>query len=190
MSKKRWISTFFHNATIKRQLYTIYTAVVVVPILLLGTFLMMYIYHMMVNYYTDLLKSDNYRVRNVLFDSTMEVYSISKDISFDDGVREILASEFDKRQEYVHAVDRNAVLSQYAATYAEVSKIEIYTDNPFLSDYNMFKRTSEEIENTTWYQRALTKGIFFTRHRSHLLSRYPSSHEICCQKTPDLVNAC
>lgn len=189
MSKKRWISTFFHNATIKRQLYTIYTAVVVVPILLLGTFLMMYIYHMMVNYYTDLLKSDNYRVRNVLFDITMEVYSISKDISFDDGVREILASEFDKRQEYVHAVDRNAVLSQYAATYAEVSKIEIYTDNPFLSDYKMFKRTSEEIENTTWYQRALTKSGVFWQQISWEDGYRDNKWDLCLVKKIPLVNS-
>lgn len=189
MSKKRWISTFFHNATIKRQLYTIYTAVVVVPILLLGTFLMMYIYHMMVNYYTELLKSDNYRVRNVLFDITMEVYSISKDISFDDEVREILASEFDKRQEYVHAVDRNAVLSQYAETYAEVSKIEIYTDNPFLSDYKLFKRTSEEIENTTWYQQALTKSGVFWQQISWEDGYRDSKWDLCLVKKIPLVNS-
>ena len=189
MSKKRWISTFFHNATIKRQLYTIYTAVVLVPILLLGTFLMMYIRHMMVNYYTELLKSDNYRVRNILFDITMEVYTISKDISFDNGVREILASEFDTRQEYVHAVDRNEVLSQYASTYAEVSKIEIYTDNPFLSDYKLFKRTSEEIENTTWYQQALTKSGVFWQQISWEDGYRDSKWDLCLVKKIPLVNS-
>lgn len=189
MSKKRGISTFFHNATIKRQLYTIYTAVVVVPILLLGTFLMMYIYHMMVNYYMDLLKSDNYRVRTVLFDITMEVYGISKDISFDDGVRKILSEEFDKRQAYVSAVDSNAVLSQYAETYAEVSKIEIYTDNPFLSDYKLFKRTSEEIESTKWYQQALSKtGVFWMQIPWEDGYR-DSKWELCLIKRIQLINS-
>lgn len=189
MSKKRGISTFFHNATIKRQLYTIYTAVVVVPILLLGTFLMMYIYHMMVNYYMDLLKSDNYRVRTVLFDITMEVYGISKDISFDDGVRKILSEEFDKRQAYVSAVDSNAVLSQYAETYAEVSKIEIYTDNPYLMDYKLFKRTSEEIENTEWYQQAMSKtGVFWMQIPWEDGYR-DSKWELCLIKRIQLINS-
>lgn len=192
MNKKRnrrWISTFFHNATIKRQLYTIYTAVVVVPILLLGTFLMMYIYHMMVNYYMDLLKADNYRVRTVLFDITMEVYGISKDISFDDGVRKILSEEFDKRQAYVSAVDSNAVLSQYAETYAEVSKIEIYTDNPYLMDYKLFKRTSEEIENTEWYQQAMSKtGVFWMQIPWEDGYR-DSKWELCLIKRIQLINS-
>lgn len=189
MSKKRGISTFFHNATIKRQLYTIYTAVVVVPILLLGTFLMMYIYHMMVNYYMDLLKADNYRVRTVLFDITMEVYGISKDISFDDGVRRILAEEFDRRQAYVSAVDSNAVLSQYAETYAEVSKIEIYTDNPFLSDYKLFKRTSEEIESTKWYQQALSKAGVFWMQIPWEDGYRDSKWELCLVKRIQLINS-
>lgn len=192
MNKKRnrrWISTFFHNATIKRQLYTIYTAVVVVPILLLGTFLMMYIYHMMVNYYMDLLKSDNYRVRTVLFDITMEVYGISKDISFDDGVRKILSEEFDKRQAYVSAVDSNAVLSQYAETYAEVSKIEIYTDNPYLMDYKLFKRTSEEIENMEWYRQAMSKtGVFWMQIPWEDGYR-DSKWELCLIKKIQLINS-
>ena len=95
---------FFNRFKIKRQLYQIYTAVVVVPILLIGAFLIAYIHHLMVNYYTDLLHSDNYRVRNVLFDLTRELYGISKDISFDGGVRGILSTEFERRQDYVSAV--------------------------------------------------------------------------------------
>ena len=66
----------FSRLTIKRQLYRIYTVVVVVPILLIGGFLLLYTNYLMQNYYTDLLKSDNYRVRNLLFDITREVYGI------------------------------------------------------------------------------------------------------------------
>ena len=150
---------------------------------------MMYIYHMMVNYYMDLLKSDNYRVRTVLFDITMEVYGISKDISFDDGVRKILSEEFDKRQAYVSAVDSNAVLSQYAETYAEVSKIEIYTDNPYLMDYKLFKRTSEEIENMEWYRQAMSKtGVFWMQIPWEDGYR-DSKWELCLIKKIQLINS-
>lgn len=170
-------------------MYTIYTAVVVVPILLLGTFLLAYTRHMMVNYYMDLLKSDNYRVRTVLFDVTMEVYGISKDISFDDGVRKILAGEFDRRRDYINAVDNNEVLNQYAETYAEVSKIEIYTDNPYLSDYKLFKRTNEDIENMEWYRQAMLKtGVFWMQIPWEDGYR-DSKWELCLIKKIHLINS-
>ena len=156
------IVTRFNRVPIKKQLYRIYTAVVVVPILLIGSFLLMYTYHMMQNYYTDLLKADNYRVRNIFFDITREVYEISRDISFDDGVRTILADDFGGRQEYMRAVDSNEVLSRYASTYAEVSKIEIYTDNPSLSDYKQFVHVDESVRGTVWYQQAMEQaGVFW-----------------------------
>lgn len=153
---------FFNRFKIKRQLYQIYTAVVVVPILLIGAFLIAYIHHLMVNYYTDLLHSDNYRVRNVLFDLTRELYGISKDISFDGGVRGILSTEFEKRQDYVSAVDDNEILSVYAQTYAQIAKIEIYTDNPYLFDYKQFVQVDEATTETLWYRQALEKtGVYW-----------------------------
>lgn len=153
---------FFNRFKIKRQLYQIYTAVVVVPILLIGAFLIAYIHHLMVNYYTDLLHSDNYRVRNVLFDLTRELYGISKDISFDGGVRGILSTEFERRQDYVSAVDDNEILSSYAQTYAQIAKIEIFTDNPYLFDYKQFVQVDEATTETLWYRQALEKtGVYW-----------------------------
>ena len=162
MGRIQNLITGFNRVPIKRQLYRIYTVVVVVPILLIGSFLLMYTHHIMENYYTDLIKADNDRVRNILFDITREIYGISRDISYDAGVRTILAEEFENRQEYMRAVDRNEMLSRYASTYAEVSKIEIYTDNPSLSDYKQFVRLDEETKGTQWYQRAMEQaGVFW-----------------------------
>ena len=107
MGRIQNLITGFNRVPIKRQLYRIYTVVVVVPILLIGSFLLMYTHHIMENYYTDLLKADNDRVRNILFDITREIYGISRDISYDAGVRTILAEEFENRQEYMRAVDRD-----------------------------------------------------------------------------------
>lgn len=153
---------FFNRYKIKRQLYQIYTVVVVVPILLIGAFLIACIYHLMIDSHTDLLRSDSYRVRNIIFDLTRELYGISKDISFDGGVRGILAKEFESRQDYVSAVDENEILSSYAQTYAQISKIEIYTDNPYLTNYKQFVRVDENVAETVWYQQALEKtGVFW-----------------------------
>lgn len=150
-----------NRLTIKRQLYLIYMAVIVVPIVLIGAFLLFYTYHLMVNYYTDMLKSDNHRVRNILFEFTTEVYNISKDIAFTNDVRRILTGEFDTRQDYMRAVDQNVTLDQYVRAYGEISEINIYTDNPALTDYKQFKRVDEEIAETVWYQKAVSQSNVF-----------------------------
>ena len=178
-----------NRLTIRRQLYRIYTVVVVVPILLIGSFLLMYTYHMMQNYYTDLLKADNYRVRNIFFDITREVYEISRDISFDSGVRIILADDFEGRQEYMRAVDSNEVLSRYASTYAEVSKIEIYTDNPSLSDYKQFVQMDESVKGTVWYQQAMEQAGVFWEAISWEDGYRDSNWDMCLVKRIQLVNS-
>lgn len=179
---------FFNRFKIKRQLYQTYSTVVVVPIILIGAFLIAYIHHLMVNYYTDLLHSDNYRVRNVLFDLTRELYGISKDISFDGGVREILGTEFERRQDYISAVDESEILSSYAQTYAQIGKIEIFTDNPYLSDYKQFVRVDETIEETVWYSQALEKPGVFWRTIPWESGYRDSMWELCLVKGIPVVN--
>ncbi|MDE5940395.1 MAG: sensor histidine kinase [Lachnospiraceae bacterium] len=189
MSRIQKLAMRFNRIPIRKQLYRIYTVVVVVPILLIGSFLLMYTHHMMENYYTDLLEADNYRVRNILFDITREVYGISRDISFDDGVRTILSGEFGSRQEYMRAVDRNEVLSRYASTYAEVSKIEIYTDNPSLSDYKQFVRIDENIEETQWYRRAMEQAGVFWQAVPWEDGYRDRNWELCLVKRVQLINS-
>lgn len=179
----------FSRLTIKRQLYRIYTVVVVVPILLIGGFLLLYTNYLMQNYYTDLLKSDNYRVRNLLFDITREVYGISRDISFDDGVRTILSGEFDSRQEYMRTVDRNEVLNRYAKTYAEVSAIDIYTDNPCISNYKQFKQMDDDIRETLWYQQAMDQSGVLWKAISWEDGYRDSNWDLCLVRQIQLVNS-
>lgn len=161
MNKKIRLASILNRVKIKRQLYIIYVAVMAVPIVLIGTFLLLYTYHQMVNYYTDLLKSDNHRVRNILFEFTTEVYNISKDIAFEDDIRKIVTGEFETWQDYIRAVDQHMALDRYVKTYGEISAIDIYTDNPALKEYKQFKQVDEEIENTVWYQRAISQSKVF-----------------------------
>lgn len=162
MIKKFRMTSFFNKYTIKQQLYLMYTTVVVVPIILIGMFLLLYTYHMMVNYHTELLDSDNHRVRNILFEITTQIYNISENISFDNGICEVLTGDFVKRQDYIEAVAPNGILDNYEKTYTEISAIEIYTDNPAISDYKQFKRADEATENEAWYQKAIAQsGVFW-----------------------------
>ncbi len=164
MIKKFRITSFFNlnKYKIKQQLYLMYSAVVVVPIILIGIFLLLYTYRMMVGYHTELLDSDNHRVRNVLFEITTQIYNISENITFDDDIQNILTKDYTELSDYVKAVAYSGLLDYYEKNYAEISSITIYTDNPTLSDYKQFLQTDRHLERQTWYQKALSQsGVFW-----------------------------
>lgn len=127
MIKKFGITSFFNlnKYKIKQQLYLMYSAVVVVPIILIGIFLLLYTYRMMVGYHTELLDSDNHRVRNVLFEITTQIYNISENITFDDDIQNILTKDYTDLSDYVETVSYSGLLDYYEKNYAEISSITI-----------------------------------------------------------------
>ena len=189
MSKKIRFISIFNRATIRQQLYIIYAAVIVVPMLLLGTFLLLYTGRIMVDYYTDLLKSENHRVRNLLFELTTDTYNVSKDIVFDLGIRKILTENFDSTRDYMKAVDQNALLEQCARNYTEFSAVEIYTDNPTISDYKQFVCLDEDVMNTIWYQEAISEPGIHWRAIPWEYGYHDEYWSLCLVRAIPLINS-
>ncbi len=189
MSKKIRFISIFNRATIRQQLYIIYAAVIVVPMLLLGTFLLLYTGRIMVDYYTDLLKSENHRVRNLLFELTTDTYNVSKDIVFDLGIRKILTENFDSTRDYMKAVDQNALLEQCAKNYTEFSAVEIYTDNPTISNYKQFVCMDEDVMNTIWYQEAISEPGIHWRAIPWEYGYHDEYWSLCLVRSIPLINS-
>lgn len=179
----------FSRAAIKKQLYLIYTTAVVIPVALISAFLLSYVYHMMGSYYADLLRVDNHRVRNIFFEITTQIYNVSKDITFDEGIRGVLAGDFPSRQDYMRAVDANAALDQYLKNYAEIDDIAIYTDNPALTDYKQFVQVDEDITNKIWYQKALSDSGVFWQEIPWEYGYRNSYWDLCLVREIPLVNS-
>lgn len=105
----RW-NRFLSRASIRQQLYVIYFVAVVVPILLIGSFLVGNTYKILVNYHSDLLESDNLRVRNILYEITAQIYNISEEITFHDDVQGVLTGRYGEREWYYEAINPVNVL--------------------------------------------------------------------------------
>ncbi|MDD6812718.1 MAG: histidine kinase [Lachnospiraceae bacterium] len=162
MNNREKLTKIFNRSTIKQQLYFMYTVVVIVPITLIGMFLLINNYRMMVNYHRDLLESDNLRVRNILFEITTQIYNISENISFDVDLQRILTGNFEDREAYLEAVNVVPLLDNYEENYTEISGITVYTDNPSITDYKQFVRVNDEIAVQGWYQKAISQsGVFW-----------------------------
>ncbi len=146
---------------IRRQLYTIYTLAVLLPVTLIGTFLLWNTYRLLTDYHRDLLESDNSRVKNILFEITTQVYNISENLIFDEGVQDVLRGNYFLHNDMAEKVERLTALDNYNYNYAEIESIEIYTNNPTLTDYKQFRYADKEIRGKKWYQRALGQSSVF-----------------------------
>ncbi len=148
-------------ASIRKQLYTIYILAVILPIMIIGSFLLWNTYRLLTDYHRDLLESDNSRVRNILFEMTTQVYNISENLVFDDGIQEVLRGNGLPDAGMTEKADRLTALDNYNYNYAEIESIEIYTGNPMLTDYKQFHYADEELRGKKWYQRALEQSSVF-----------------------------
>ena len=146
---------------IRQQLYTIYFAALFLPIMIIGIFLLMNTYTLLANYHRDLLESDNLRVKNVLFEITTQVYNISENLIFDENIKEILSTDYEQRTNLIQKAGNLTVVDNNAQNHAEIEGIEIYTDNPTFTDYKQFYKADEDIQQSDWYQKAISQSSVF-----------------------------
>lgn len=157
--KKNRLLDFMSKRKIRQQLSVIYIVAVVLPITIIGSFLLGNTGHLLTNYYKNLLESDNLRVKTILFEITTQVYNMSENISFEDSLQDILAADAGSppaQNAYVYTT-----IDNYVSTHAEIDNITVYTDNPFAAECMHFALAGEEIKSTAWYQRAMLQAGAF-----------------------------
>lgn len=159
--KKNRIVALISKAKIRTQLYLIYTIAVFLPILTIGSFLMINTGNLLTNYYRDLLESDNLRVKTILFEITNQLYNISETISFEDALQDVLTSESSQKEDYTNPVLSYATINNYLTTHAEIEDITIYTDNPYAAEYIHFEYADETIKQKEWYRKASGQASCF-----------------------------
>lgn len=158
-TKKNRLLDFMSKRKIRQQLSVIYIVAVVLPITVIGSFLLGNTGHLLTNYYKNLLESDNLRVKTILFEITTQVYNMSENISFEDSLQHILSAETQNmpgQGAYAYTT-----IDNYVSTHAEIDDITIYTDNPIAAEGMHFSLSDEEVKKTTWYQRAMLQAGAF-----------------------------
>lgn len=187
MKKRK--KAFFSHANIKQQLYAIYLMAVVVPITLIGAFLLVNTYRLLVDYHRDLLQSDNQRVRNVLFEITSQIYNISENIAFDTDLQAVLTGRYGEREWYLDAVEEVKSIDTYENNYPEISEIDVYTDNVYAEDYKQMIRVTKAIRQEDWYQKAISQSGVFWQEMSRE-DKYGNTYwNLCLIRKIPLVNS-
>lgn len=160
-SNFKLFKNFFNRANIKKQLYTIYFIAVLLPILIIGTFLIINTRNMLTNYHRDLLQSDNLRVKTILFEITTQVYNISEDLASNKDIKRIISRSYYVKPYMIESLSDFTLVDNYNNNYAEIDSIEIYTDNFGFMDYKQFYKADKKMQKEDWFIRAINQNSVF-----------------------------
>lgn len=150
-----------NRVKIRQQLYLVYFLAVFLPILIIGVFLLSNTYSLLGSYHRDLLKSDNLRVKTILFEITTQIYNLSEELAFDEEIVEFVSTHHYVWDYEVERAAKVKSIDSYEKNYAEVDAIEVYTDNPAFMDYKQFYYADKKLQKCDWFRQAVNQTSVF-----------------------------
>ena len=190
MKRKHELFGFLGKSGIQKQLYTIYILAVLMPVTLIGIFLVANTARLLTNYHRDLLESDNLRVKTIFFEITTQAYNISEELSFNKEVTEVLKGSYATKEELAEKVGLYAsTINNYMYNNTEIEQIEIYCDNPDICDYKQYYAADAEIAQTDWYQRAVSESSVFWKEMKSTDKYHNEYWNLCLVRKIPLVNS-
>lgn len=143
------------GSKIRRQMLTVYVLALLIPVALISTLLLISARNTLNDYYIRLLEADNRRVKMLLTEMTMRVYTLSDEICFSSDFTELLTTEYESSSSFVSAVNADDSIDSLRYTDSGIAGIYVYTDNPTVKNYKYYWCVTEQIAAEDWYCRAL-----------------------------------
>ena len=125
--KKRRTNSFLSRFKIKNQLFLVFLLAVVIPSLLLGSFIFIQSVNILSSRAYEQLESDNLRARSVLYDTTLSFYTLSQDLLSDQALTDLLSNAYDSPEDARRAIDAYPRLSQILSNYPSLSSLQVYS---------------------------------------------------------------
>lgn len=159
--KAIWDKFRWKRLKLRGQMYLVYILALIVPIAIIGVVLVYNADKMLNEYYMELLETDNARVRNVFSQVTTDAYNISNDICYSTEQKEILIEQYESLQDFISNVNVKSNIDNIVYNYTQINNIDIYVDNPTMTNYKQYNIITEEVREQKWYQEALEKTNAF-----------------------------
>lgn len=158
------ILLFHFKSRIKNQIRLVFLISVILPVLALGTFSAFHIRNLMLEHYTEQIRSESIRVNSILFELTTSIYTSIEPISLNTSYMSLLGSDFhgeDYQETYKELCSHMNYLQKNTAA---VSFMHIYTDNPNIKSNSVVSYIND-YSAEDWYQN-MPKGSWASWERS------------------------
>ncbi len=156
LGKLRW-----KNLKIRGQMNYLYLFALIIPLTIVGIALMYSADKKLNEYYVELIESDNSRVKTLYSQITTAAYGVSNDICYDSTQSRVLSDNYEKTTDFISAANENNGLDNIIYNDQQISSIQIYCDNPTITDYKQYRSITPEIKEEEWYQLAMKRSAPF-----------------------------
>lgn len=154
------IQELLSRLKLRRQLNIIYSVAFLLPVACIGLFLVFNTADLLSKYHEDMNKSNNMRVKTIMFEITTQIYNLSQNIVTDDGLRYLLSQDYKEKKDFRESAAKYEDINNYLSSYTEIKDIKIYSDNPTMTNYSHIGDT-KKIANTLWYKKAIKETSAF-----------------------------
>lgn len=149
------------NLKLRGQMYRMYIFALIIPLTAISVILVYNADEMLSEYYMEMLKGENARVKSLLSQITTQVYGISDEICLDVVQKDILSGKYEASVDFVREVNAKSEIDSIIYNYNQIGGIYIYTDNPTIANYKQYNMVTTDIAGQDWYQRAVKQSAAF-----------------------------
>lgn len=136
------------------QLAVAYFLAIVIPIGIMGGYLMVNTYQTQTTYRTNLLESYTNGVKQTIYEISAQINAIADNMAYNDELIGFLRGEYESDTEVRQAASKITLMDKYMDTYAGIEEVIVYIDREDMVNFKQFQIPSEEIKETDWYQKA------------------------------------
>ena len=147
--------------SIRKQLFIIYIPLVFLSTVLIGLYLVVDSTKQLTANYQYLADLNAQRVKSVLFDTTNTLYNTVFSLSNDTELRDLLSDEFATDLDAMKVIDDYDAVEEARSRQTAISKLTIFSTNASLPDYRFIQAANEEVQQTAWYQQAMSQSSAF-----------------------------
>ncbi|MGN1142710.1 MAG: sensor histidine kinase [Oliverpabstia sp.] len=101
--------------------------------------------------YIEQVNSENSRIKSILFDLTTNIYNISETFILNDELNTLLSRQYTDETEVRKYFDSYKEIENILSQQTAIYKLNIYTNNASIQDYDHFLYCDESIQQKDWY---------------------------------------
>ncbi|MBO5176834.1 MAG: sensor histidine kinase [Lachnospiraceae bacterium] len=146
------ITKKLNNIYLKKKLFLFYAFCAILPVTILGIFLITDTKEKMMDLTDSQITAANQANRNMLMSVTSLTTSIANIIASDDTLQTLIATEYSTPNEVYTAYRNFSLLEEFSNNHAEITDLRLYISNPSLVSSGKYYAVTPEIEGTVWYQ--------------------------------------
>lgn len=156
-----------NDVSILKKLILSYILVVLVPVLLVGSILTNTMYRLALDQAVNEAHYSVERIKKRVLEALRVSMIVANKYYLDRNLEEVLERSFTSTWEVVNAYRNQLTLDEFPNLYSEIILVRVYATNPTLLDSWNVMKVTPEIQETDWYQRALSSKGRVSWHYIH-----------------------